>query len=250
MGIYFLFLFLTAMIAGLLVFFAPEFRERYFTLVLVFAGSYLFSITIFHIIPELFNSGYSNSRMGLYILLGFLLQQLLEFWSSGIEHGHIHKHNSETSKGIITLMLGLFIHAFLDGTLLSHGSAIPEESLVSGHSHSDKTVLLGIIMHKGPAAFALAAVLSASLNKKWTVILLTVFALASPLGMFSSAFLINQGILSNEGIGLLYGLVTGGFLHISTTIFFESSPHHKFQLNKLIVTFVAAALAMASEYFI
>ena len=250
MGIYFLFLFLTAMIAGLLVFFAPEFRERYFKLVLVFAGSYLFSITILHIIPELFNSGYSNSRMGLYILLGFLLQQLLEFWSSGIEHGHIHKHNSETSKGIITLMLGLFIHAFLEGTLLSHVSAIPEESLVSGHSHSDKTVLLGIIMHKGPAAFALAAVLSASLNKKWTVILLTVFALASPLGMFSSAFLINQGILSNEGIGLLYGLVTGGFLHISTTIFFESSPHHKFQLNKLIVTFVAAALAMASEYFI
>lgn len=250
MGINFLLLFLTAMIAGLLVFFAPEFRERYFKLVLVFAGSYLFSITILHIIPELFNSGYSNSRMGFYILLGFLLQQVLEYWSSGIEHGHIHKHNSETSKGVITLMLGLFIHAFLEGTLLSHGNAIPEESLVSGHSHSDKTVLLGIIMHKGPAAFALAAVLSASLSKKWTIILLTVFALASPLGMFSSAFLINRGILSNDGIGLLYGLVTGGFLHISTTIFFESSPHHKFQMNKLIVTFVAAALAMASEYFV
>lgn len=250
MGINFLLLFLTAMIAGLLVFFAPAFRDRYFKLVLVFAGSYLFSITILHIIPELFNSGYSNSGMGLYILLGFLLQQVLEYWSSGIEHGHIHKHNSETSKGVITLMLGLFIHAFLEGTLLSHGTTIPQESLVAGHSHSDKTVLLGIIMHKGPAAFALAAVLSASLSKKWTLILLTVFALASPLGMFSSAFLINQGILSNEGIGLLYGLVTGGFLHISTTIFFESSPHHKFQLNKLMVTFVAAALAMASEYFV
>ncbi|OOG73327.1 ZIP family metal transporter [Algoriphagus sp. A40] len=250
MVINFLLLFLTAMIAGLLVFFAPAFRDRYFKLVLVFAGSYLFSITILHIIPELFNSGYSNSSMGLYILLGFLLQQVLEYWSSGIEHGHIHKHNSETSKGVITLMLGLFIHAFLEGTLLSHGTTIPEESLVAGHSHSDKTVLLGIIMHKGPAAFALAAVLSASLSKKWTLILLTVFALASPLGMFSSAFFINQGILSNEGIGLLYGLVTGGFLHISTTIFFESSPHHKFQLNKLMVTFVAAALAMASEYFV
>lgn len=250
MGINFLLLFLTAMIAGLLVFFAPAFRDRYFKLVLVFAGSYLFSITILHIIPELFNSGYSTSRMGLYILLGFLLQQVLEYWSSGIEHGHIHKHNSETSKGVVTLMLGLFIHAFLEGTLLSHGTTIPQESLVAGHSHSDKTVLLGIIMHKGPAAFALAAVLSASLSKKWTVILLTIFALASPLGMFSSAFFINQGILSKEGIGLLYGLVTGGFLHISTTIFFESSPHHKFQLNKLMVTFAAAALAMASEYLV
>lgn len=250
MGINFLFLFSTAMIAGLLVFVFPSFREKYFKLFLVFAGSYLFSITILHIIPELFDSGYSSTRMGLYILIGFLFQQILEFWSSGIEHGHIHKHHGETSKGVWTLMIGLFIHAFLEGTLLSHGSAMAEESLVAGDSHSSKTVLLGIIMHKGPAAFALAAVLSASLSKKWTVILLTLFALASPLGMFSSAFFISQGILSKEGIGLLFGLVTGGFLHISTTIFFESSPHHKFQLNKLLVTFLAAGLAIASEYLI
>lgn len=57
------------------------------------------------------------------------------------------------------------------------------------------------------------------------------------MGMYSSAFFIDQGLLSKEGVGLLYGLVTGGFLHISTTIFFESSPHHKFQMNKLLVTF-------------
>jgi zinc and cadmium transporter len=250
MAINFLLLFLTAMFAGLLVFFAPAFRERYFKLVLVFAGSYLFSITILHIIPELFNSGYHSGRMGFYILLGFLLQQVLEFWSSGIEHGHIHKHSSETSKGVITLMLGLFVHAFLEGTLLSHGTVIDQETMAVGHAHSQNTVLLGIIMHKGPAAFALAAVLSASLSKKWTIVLLTVFALASPLGMLSSSLFISNGLLSKEGIGILYGLVTGGFLHISTTIFFESSPHHKFQLNKLMVTFVAAALAMASEYLV
>lgn len=250
MGLNFLLLFFTAMIAGLLVFFAPAFRERYFKLVLVFAGSYLFSITILHIIPELFSSGYNSGRMGLYILLGFLLQQLLEFWSSGIEHGHIHKHSSETSKGVITLMVGLFIHAFLEGTLLSHSSVVTEEAIASAHAHSDKTILLGIIMHKGPAAFALTAVLSASLSKRWSILLLTVFALASPMGMLSSSFFISNGILSKEGIGLLYGLVTGGFLHISTTIFFESSPHHKFQLNKLMVTFLAAALAMASEYLV
>ena len=79
---------------------------------------------------------------------------------------------------------------------------------------------------------------------------MTIFALASPMGMLSSAFLFEQGILQKEGVGILYGLVTGGFLHISTTIFFESSPHHKFQMNKLIVSFLAAGLAMASEYFI
>jgi len=249
MGLYFLLLFLTAMAAGLLVFFSPVFRERYFKLVLVFAGSYLFSVTILHILPELFSNGFPKAQMGLYILIGFLLQQLLEFWSSGVEHGHIHKHASETSKGVVTLMAGLFIHAFLEGTLLSHGTVLGEVEGLS-HAHSGKSVLLGIIMHKGPAAFALAAVLSSSLSKKWTVILLTLFALASPLGMFSSAWFIGNGMLSREGIGILYGLVTGGFLHISTTIFFESSPHHKFQLNKLLVTFFAAGLALISEYLI
>ena len=243
MALNFILLFFTALLAGLLVFVTPVLKEKYFKLVLVFAGSYLFSITILHILPELFSGAYNPSRMGVYILIGFLLQQLLEFWSAGIEHGHIHKHESSTYKGVFTLMIGLFIHGFLEGTLLSHNvSAL--------HQHSDKTILLGILMHKGPAAFALAAVLSASLSKKWTLVLLTLFALASPLGMVSSSFFISRGLLSAEGIGILYGLVTGGFLHISTTIFFESSPHHKFQLNKLAITFLAAALAFASEYLI
>ncbi|MBN7814809.1 ZIP family metal transporter [Algoriphagus pacificus] len=250
MGLNFLLLFVTALGAGSLVFIAPKFRDKYFKLVLVFAGSYLFSITILHILPELFHSGYEGGKMGLYILIGFLLQQLLEFLSSGIEHGHIHHHHGETKSGIFTVMIGLFIHAFLEGTLLSHGSLIGAESEAFGHVHNSKTVLLGVIMHKGPAAFALAAVLSSSLSKKWTLILLALFAFASPLGMFSSAFLFQNGLLEKEGVGMLFGLVAGGFLHISTTIFFESSPHHKFNWNKLLVSFFAAGLAILSEYFI
>ncbi|MFC3416369.1 ZIP family metal transporter [Algoriphagus hitonicola] len=250
MGINFILLFLTAMVAGSLVFFAPKFRDKYFKLVLVFAGSYLFSITILHIIPELFTNGIDGSKMGLYILIGFLFQQLLEYLSSGIEHGHIHlHHHGQAKSGVFTVMLGLFIHAFLEGTLLSHGSLI-EDSDAMGHVHSGKTVLLGIIMHKGPAAFALAAVLSSVLSKRWTLVLLTIFALASPLGMFASSFFYESGLLDRNGIGVLYGLVAGGFLHISTTIFFESSPQHKLQVNKLLVSFFAAGLAIVSEFFL
>jgi zinc transporter ZupT len=248
MGLNFLLLFFTAMGAGSLVFFAPNFKDKYFKLILVFAGSYLFSITVLHLLPELFSSGFDGGKMGLFILIGFLLQQILEFLSSGIEHGHIHQHHGESKSGVITVMLGLFIHAFLEGTLLSHGNLIDSES--AEQMHSSQSVLLGIVMHKGPAAFALAAVLSSSLSKKWTLILLTIFALASPMGMFSSAFLFENGVLKKEGIGMLYGLVVGGFLHISTTIFFESSPHHTFHWKKLLVSFFAAGLAIASEYFI
>lgn len=248
MGLNFLLLFFIALGAGSLVFFAPKFKDDYFKLILVFAGSYLFSITVLHLLPELFSSGFDGGKIGLFILIGFLFQQILEFLSSGIEHGHIHHLHGEKKSGVITVMLGLFIHAFLEGTLLSHDSLIGAESVA--HVHGSKSVLIGIVMHKGPAAFALAAVLINSLSKKWTLILLLIFALASPLGMFSSAFLFENGIIQKEGIGMLYGLVVGGFLHISTTIFFESSPHHTFQWNKLLVSFFAAGLAIASEYFI
>lgn len=54
MALNFILLFLTALLAGLLVFVTPVFKEKYFKFLLVFAGSYLFSITILHILPELF----------------------------------------------------------------------------------------------------------------------------------------------------------------------------------------------------
>jgi hypothetical protein len=42
-------------------------------------------------------------------------------------------------------------------------------------------------------------------------------------------------------------MVAGGFLHISTTIFFESSPEHRFHLNKVMISILAFALAISFE---
>src|SRR5680860_823010 len=89
----FMLLFFSAFLAGMVALLTSKWKERDFKLVLVFAGSYLFSITILHILPELFADRESAYFMGLYILLGFLLQQVLVFMSSGIEHGHIHRHS-------------------------------------------------------------------------------------------------------------------------------------------------------------
>ncbi|WP_194776699.1 ZIP family metal transporter [Pararhodonellum marinum] len=241
----FLILFFSAFLAGLLAYFTPSWEEKNFKLVLVFAGSYLFSITVLHILPELFANPNHAYYMGLYVLLGFLLQQVLEFMSSGIEHGHIHHHQGSSIKNSVwTLMIGLFLHAFLEGTLLS------QQPNLSGHQHGSETLLMGIVIHKAPAAFALVTVLLLSLNKKMVFFLLVVFALASPAGMLTSNLLYQNAIIDQGVIQVLFGLVAGGFLHISTTIFFESSPHHKFQLNKLLISVLAAGLAILSEYVI
>jgi len=244
MWVNFLLLFIAALSAGLVALNVPKWNESSFKMALVFAGAYLFSITILHIFPELFADNGSAYYMGLYILLGFLLQQILEYMSSGIEHGHIHQHHGAEKNTVFTLMIGLFLHAFLEGTLLS------KEPELSGHHHGSETLLIGIIIHKIPEAFALTAVLLTRMKKRTVFILLVIFALASPLGMLSTDLLYHGDIIDERTINILFGLVAGGFIHISTTIIFESSPQHKFQLKKLLIIIFAALLAIFSEYII
>jgi len=243
MWVSFLLLFIAALAAGLVALNVPKWNDSSFKMALIFAGAYLFSITILHIFPELFADRGSAYYMGLYILLGFLLQQILEFMSSGIEHGHIHDSGGEKNT-VFTLMIGLFLHAFLEGTLLS------KQPELSGHSHGSETLLIGIIIHKIPEAFALTAVLLTRLKKKTVLILLIIFSLASPMGMLSTGLLYDGDIIDQSTINILFGLVAGGFIHISTTIIFESSPQHKLQLRKLLIIIFAALLAIFSEYII
>ncbi len=73
-------------------------------------------------------------------------------------------------------------------------------------------------------------------------------ALASPIGMLGSDLFARMGLLEGKGMEILFAIVSGGFLHISTTIFFESSPHHRFQANKLLISILAALLAILSEF--
>ncbi|AFL83838.1 hypothetical protein Belba_1203 [Belliella baltica DSM 15883] len=249
----FLLLFFTALIAGSLAYFIPSWQERYFKLILVFAGSYLFAITVLHILPELFVGSEDATKMGLYILLGFLLQQVLELFSSGVEHGHIHHHGHHhgIESGVWTLMIGLFLHAFLEGTLLSQDGVLVAHNHTAHeghhHHHGSNNLLFGIMLHKGPEAFALVAVLMSALKKRWVFVLLVIFALASPLGMMLSSVLFDQGFIGRGALNVFYGMVAGGFLHISTTIFFESSPDHRFHLNKVIISIIAFALAISFE---
>ncbi|HXP49974.1 MAG TPA: hypothetical protein VN922_08475, partial [Bacteroidia bacterium] len=54
-------------------------------LLLAFTGSLLFSIAVLDLIPEIYGS--MGKTAGIYILAGFFLQIILEFFSHGIEHG-------------------------------------------------------------------------------------------------------------------------------------------------------------------
>ncbi len=89
-------LFFTPLISGLFIYLVPKSRGTNFRLLLVFAGSYLFAITVIHILPELYQHNHDDGLIGLFVLAGFFLQQLLEYFTSGVEHGHIHTSESHS----------------------------------------------------------------------------------------------------------------------------------------------------------
>lgn len=244
-------LFFTPLLSGLLIFLVPKGRNSNYKLLLVFAGSYLFAITVIHILPELYRQSLGLELVGLFVLIGFFLQQLLEYFTAGVEHGHIHisdaTHNQthhHRSLSAIVLLMALCIHAFLEGGMLAEPVALQPV-------YDPYPILLGIALHRAPAAFALMTVLAVQLrSRKSALPYLFGFSLAAPLGLLISSFLASEEVLSATGLVYLYALVCGNFLHISTTIVFESTPGHKFDARKMAVAVFGALVAVAVEYVV
>ena len=251
-------LFLTPLVSGLLIYLVPKSKDTNFRLLLVFAGSYLFAITVIHILPELYRQSLGIELIGLFVLAGFFLQQLLEYFTSGVEHGHIHTHehrghdhhkhppHRHGNKAIsaLVLLFALCIHAFLEGTILAKPIGI-------GSVYDVNAILLGIALHRAPAAFALMTVLASQLHSRTKALPhLVGFSLAAPAGLLLSTYLANHEIISTTGLVYLYALVSGNFLQISTTIVFESSPEHRFNAKKMAVATVGALLAVGVQYIL
>lgn len=213
---------------------------------LIFGGAYLFSLTIIHLLPEVYQQSNHNYNLGFFVLLGFFLQLTLERFSRGVEHGHIHVHKHAQASALLSrptfLLLSLVIHAFLEGTLLAHPN-------IMIHEHNSKALLIGIVLHKIPATVALVSVLIATnVKSQKLIVYIIIFALASPLGLLLSDYLVTINVLSTSAFLVLFALVSGNFLHISTTIFFENNPDHKLNAKKLIISILGALFAVLAEW--
>lgn len=206
-------------------------------LLIAFSGAYLLSITALHLLPEVFTGDDRGAYFGSFVLVGFFIQVMLEYLSGGIEHGHAHTHRSAGLP--VGLMIGLCLHAFLEGMPLGGGDAGHSHH---GHSHSHglEPLLLGIVLHKYPVAMVfLAMLLNSGLAKAKAFGLLAVFAAMAPLGtLLSGVEMVGQ--YNRESLAIVIGI----FLHVSTTILFESSEGHRFNAYKMVA--IAAGLALSA----
>jgi len=228
-------LFSSAFVGGLIVLLFKINLFKNIKLLISFSGAFLLAICVLHLIPEIFTD--YTEKIGLFVLLGFLLQLLLEFFSNGIEHGHIHFHKKKLIAFPYSIFISLCIHSFIEGMALISES--------HGHMHAHDTshsLLLGIVIHKFPIAIVLSTMLLAEkLSKTTFIISLIIFSISAPLGLLLAT---NNILPFLENKNIILALAVGIFLHISTTILFESSDGHKFDLKKFFIIVVGFALAI------
>lgn len=230
----FLILFFAAFLGGLGIFLVKNDKSQLLKLILSFSGAYLFAVTVLHLIPDAYH-GSDSHEIGIYILIGFLLQIFLEQFSEGIEHGHIHKHHNSPSFPY-GIMISLCLHAFLEGMPLAKDQ------------HNE--LIFGISLHHIPAAFALGSILVQNHIKKPVIVFhIALFAIMAPLGYWVSLGLSNGTIGGVEAyFNKIMGIVIGIFLHISTTILFESSADHKINKRKMLAVLLGIGIALIGFY--
>ncbi|WP_299117853.1 ZIP family metal transporter [uncultured Winogradskyella sp.] len=204
-----------AIVIGVIIAFVTKKQKSMGTkLLLAFSGAFLLALTLFDLLPEVYYH-LDAKRTGFFIMCGILLQIILEFLSQGVEHGHEHTLKDD-KKFPWVLFISLCIHSLLEGFPIHH--------------HND--MIYGVLIHKIPIATLITTFLFHSNYSKLQIFsFLLVFTLMMPLGSFIS----NNIILASEYVDYVNAIVIGIFLHISTTILFETGEGHKFNFSKLLV---------------
>ncbi|RXJ51404.1 ZIP family metal transporter [Gelidibacter gilvus] len=206
--------FLAVVIGVFLVLIFKNKKSNYTKFLLSFSGAFLLALTLFDLLPEVYQH-LDAKQTGLFIMLGILLQILLEFFSKGAEHGHVHVHEQEDGFPWV-LFISLCIHSFLEGFPI--------------HQHND--MVYGVLIHKIPIAALITTYLFESkFTTKQIVGFLVIFAIMTPMGTLVS----NTVPFVGEYLFFINAIVIGIFFHISTVILFESNENHRFNLTKLIL---------------
>lgn len=200
-------------------------NKNHFKLLLAFSGAFLLALTIFELLPEVYEQSDAKT-VGLFIMVGILLQIFLEFFSKGAEHGHVHL-DSEKSSFPFLVFISLCVHSLMEGFPIA----------------DDSNILYGILIHKVPIAIILSIfLLNSKIKIANAIIFMGLFSIMTPLGNYLAE---NVDAIAKYSLPIT-AMVIGVFLHISTVILFESSEGHKFNLRKLIVI----VLGIASAYML
>ena len=218
--------------------------------------SFVLSLICIHLLPEIFHGNLAHP--GIYILAGFVVQIILELFSKGIEHGHIHDgdhhHHHEQQllsvKTLIPIIIGLCIHSLIEG--------IPIFLLEDAHAHAhhghEHVSLAGkdfsliffwaIISHKLPVAIVLTLFLvNSKLKKSMIFLTILLFASMTPIGAMTG-LLLESSFLSESTTNGLLAFTTGMLMHITTLLIFEEYHSSKERIGNIVLITIGLALGV------
>jgi zinc and cadmium transporter len=147
-----IYLYLVASVLASVLFVNFSHPSKKFTqLLLAFSGAYLLSMTISHLLPEAFGildhaheqqKQINTKTVGVFILIGIIIQLILESFSKGAEHGHVHLHDVQKQFPWM-LFASLCVHAFSEGIPLGYAN--------------NQSFLWAIVIHKVPVGIVLTS---------------------------------------------------------------------------------------------
>lgn len=205
---------------------------------LAFSGSFLLSITFLHLLPETFASHVLYA--GPLLLLGFFVQLLIQRMTHGAEHGHTHIHEGHHIP-LLSIFTGLAIHAFMEGLPL-------------GFPYQQKTTILSLYMaitvHKLPEAMLVTSIAMQVKNKRAAFLQLVLFALITPFASTLTGIMSARYANISAIVSYLLPVVAGAFIHIATTIFFESgTKQHAISWQKVLAMVLGVGIGLLTLAF-
>lgn len=249
-------LFFSVIIVAIVVIFIKP-GDKLIRFLLTFSGAFLLSLAFTKIIPSIFGNSHIEG-LGYFVLLGFFIQIFVDYLSGGAEHGHIHGHNdinshnhdehhSDCHKGSgvvinpLALLIGISLHAFFEG--------MPFVEIQHESDHLHESLLAGVILHKVPIAIVLMTMfLNSGYSRLKSFILISIFAIAAPLGSFVSSLFIGHAEDMTTYYQIVMALVVGIFFHIATVILMESDKDHKFNIVKLATILLGVGTAIVAVH--
>ncbi len=257
MLLYNLLLFIVTVVGGSLPLWMKNFDEKRTNYLLAFSGSFLLSITLLHLLPESFED-LGGHKAGVFVLAGFFLQLIIQRVTHGVEHGHSHVHaevhHHDHSHGhdhshhghkhavpLTSILLGLSVHAFMEGLPLGFNYRMPA---------TEHSLYLAVAAHKLPEAMLITSLVWSLKGRKNAFITLVLFSLITPAASVIADMLGKRYHLMSEVVMGLVPIVAGAFIHIATTIFFESGTRqHMLTWQKTIAILIGVGIGLTTLLF-
>lgn len=237
-------LFLLSFVGGSIPLWAKNWTSLHMNNLLAFSGSFLLGITLLHMVAEGFDQ--MGHSAGLWLLVGFFIQLFIQRFTHGAEHGHHHQHEATHPHHhhhlpLASIFIGLSFHAFMEGLPLgSHYH----------YSATEPSLYLGVAAHKLPEAMLMTSLMRTRFSRQTSLVFLFFFSLITPFSGGLAHYLAHEYPQMARALQALIPVVAGAFLHISTTIFYESgSAHHRLNPSKVLVIIVGIGLALATLGF-